>query len=346
MSSTNIFITGATGYLGGTLISALLDRKDSASFDITALVRSAEKAEKLKNATGINIAMGSHSDLELIETLASKADVILSMGDCDDLELAKAQLRGAKRRYEATGTLSVFIHASGVGCLADDAFGMYGPKDLIGDIDTETIAALPIDQPHRSVDVEIVKADKQGYVKTYIVAPGTIYGTATGKVADAGAQNTYNKMMDDLCLAGFLRKEAFIFGEGKNEWAHVEIGELVDLIMLLYDAIVAKPEETAHGTEGYYFAENGAYALFELADVLQKVLVETGHVKAGSKGPTHFSTEELKLWSPVHIRMLGGNVRCKSSRSRSLGWNPVKTHCLETVYEQLMKFGSKLPLAL
>lgn len=39
---------------------------------------------------------------------------------------------------------------------------MYGPKEIIDDTDSERIAALPITQLHRNVDVELVEADKQG----------------------------------------------------------------------------------------------------------------------------------------------------------------------------------------
>ncbi|KAJ7123462.1 hypothetical protein C8R44DRAFT_980830 [Mycena epipterygia] len=343
MPQTHIFITGGTGYLGGTVLSLLLAHKDAAQFDITVLVRSAENAEKLKNATGINVVVGSHSDLEVVETLASKADVIFSLADCDDLELAKAQLRGTKKRFELTGTQTEFIHASGTGCLADDSFGMYGPRDIIDDIDTEKIAALSITQPHRNVDVELVEADKQGYVKTYIVVPGTIYGTATGKVADSGAQHTRNRLLINLCRSAVVRQEAFIVGEGKNEWAHVEIGELSDLIILVYDSITSKTANTAHGEEGYYFAENGAYFMFDLANTVQEVLVETGRTKAGSKGPTEFSAAEEAHMSPVVRRMLGGNVRCKSSRSRSIGWNPVKSDFLPSLREDLKIAFAALP---
>ncbi|KAJ6611974.1 hypothetical protein B0H10DRAFT_2223512 [Mycena sp. CBHHK59/15] len=335
MAQTHIFITGATGYVGGTVLSRLFEHKDAAHFDITALVRSAEMAEKLKNASGINVVVGSHSDLELVETLAFKAGVIFSMADCDDLELAKAQLRGAKKKFEATGIQSEFIHVSGTGCLADDSFGTHGPKEIIDDIDSDRIAALPITNGHRNVDIELVEADKQGYVKTYIVVLGAIYGTATGKFADAGAHHTRNRLIAGLCGLGIARKEAFLIGEGKNEWPHVEIGEAANLIALLYDSIASKPENTAHGADGYYFAENGGYAMFEFSNVIQEVLVKAGRAKAGSKGPTQFSTEERAQLGPALVRMVSGNARCKSSRSRSLGWNPVRSDFLTVLREDL-----------
>ncbi|KAJ7134065.1 hypothetical protein C8R43DRAFT_1205642 [Mycena crocata] len=337
MSRTDIFITGATGFVGGTVLSLLLAHKDAASFNITALVRSSEKAEKLLKVSDpkIGVVVGSHSDLELVERLASKAGVIFSMGDCDDLELAKAQLRGAKKRYEATGTQVEFIHVSGGGTLADDSFGMHGPREILDDTDSVKIAALPSTQLHRNVDIELVEGDKEGYVKTYIVLPGTIYGLATGTIATAGAHNTRNQLLVNFCNMGVNRKEAFFVGEGKNEWTHVEVNELADLILLVYDSVMSKTGNPTHGTDGYYFAENGAYRFFEFAEVLQKVLVESGRAKAASKGPTKFSAEEGAQIGTAYIRMIGGNLRCKSSRSRSLGWRPVKADFLNDLHDEL-----------
>ena len=48
------------------------------------------------------------------------------------------------------------------GVLIDDAQGMY-PSDVIySDMDVAQLEAIPETQPHRIVDLDIVKADEQG----------------------------------------------------------------------------------------------------------------------------------------------------------------------------------------
>jgi uncharacterized protein YbjT (DUF2867 family) len=69
---------GLAGYIGGSVVSRFLQRPDLASFNLTALVRSPEKAAKLK-ALGINTVIGSHSDTPLMESLAADSDVVFSM---------------------------------------------------------------------------------------------------------------------------------------------------------------------------------------------------------------------------------------------------------------------------
>lgn len=74
----NILFTGATGYIGGSVLERLLDHPDSARFQITAIVRSAEKAEKLKKL-GVDVVVGSHSDADNVRDAAAKADVVFTV---------------------------------------------------------------------------------------------------------------------------------------------------------------------------------------------------------------------------------------------------------------------------
>ena len=66
------------GYIGGSVLLRFLNRPDFRSLEITVLVRSHEKAEKLRTL-GVNAVVGSHSDLPLLEKLASEADVVIAM---------------------------------------------------------------------------------------------------------------------------------------------------------------------------------------------------------------------------------------------------------------------------
>ena len=60
------------------MLSRFLKHPDASSFNITALVRSPEKAEKLK-AFGVNSVVGSHSDTPLVEELTEQADVVIAV---------------------------------------------------------------------------------------------------------------------------------------------------------------------------------------------------------------------------------------------------------------------------
>jgi len=312
---------GVTGYIGGAVLTQfLLQHPDaSESFNITALVRSPEKAEKLK-ALGIEAVVGSLSDHDVLEKLASASDVVFAMADADDLPAAKAILKGLKSRYEATGKAPILIHTSGTGVLSDNAKGLYHYDTIYNDADPDQIETLAPTQPHREVDLEIVNADKQGYVKTYIILPSTIYGMSTGKLVDLGIANPHSIQIPLLINASLARGQGGVVGEGKNLWPNVEIHDVAALYLNLYDSILSNPN-TGHGREGFYFGENGEHSLYDVGKAIAQALVDIG--KGQGPLPTTFTQEEIDKYfgSPY----LGSNSRCKANRSRSIGWKPSKT---------------------
>jgi D-arabinose 1-dehydrogenase-like Zn-dependent alcohol dehydrogenase len=54
-----------------------LKHPNASSFSITVLVRSPEKAERLK-AFGVNPVVGSHSDARLMKALTAQCDVVIA----------------------------------------------------------------------------------------------------------------------------------------------------------------------------------------------------------------------------------------------------------------------------
>jgi uncharacterized protein YbjT (DUF2867 family) len=69
------------GYIGGTALLRLLNHPEFASFNITVLVRSAQKAEKFKTF-GINAVVGSYDDPDLVSSLASQNDIVIATVGC------------------------------------------------------------------------------------------------------------------------------------------------------------------------------------------------------------------------------------------------------------------------
>jgi len=320
-SKTKIFVTGATGYIGGSVVARLLEHPNHSSFDITALVRSAEKAVKIETL-GIKTDIGSFSDLDRLEALTGEADVVFSMADSDDLDAIKAILRGLKKKHNVTGTVPILIHTSGTGELADvDAVGKFSYEHFFSDTNVEQIESLPPTAWHRNVDLEIVKADNEGYVKSYIILPSTIYGLATGKLVDIGVQNRHSVQIPFLINASLARGQAGMVGEGKNVWPNVNIEETADLYIILYDSVDSNPA-MGHGREGYYFAENGEYSQYEAAKAISEAMLANG--KGTTLEPTTFKTEELKQ-APELVHYNGTHCRCRADRSRAIGWKPVKT---------------------
>ncbi|KAJ7592995.1 hypothetical protein C8J56DRAFT_1161979 [Mycena floridula] len=318
------FMTGVTGYIGGPVLERFLSHPNAPNFEITVLVRSQTKADQFRSF-GVNPIVGSLSDLELVEKLAAEADVVVAMADCDDVNGATATLRGLKKRYQATGKLPIFINTSGTGVLADDAHGLAQTTELIyDDTNADQIETLAPEQPHRPVDLLIVAADQEGYVKTYIIAPSTIFGIGNGKLANAGLASPQSIQIPSIIQAGLARGQGGVIGEGKNIWNHVHIDEIADLYLVLYDSIVNNPA-TGHGRNGFYFGANDEYQFYETCKRISEVLVQLGRGK--SPTPTPFTEDEMNKYlkgAEIAYKSLASNSRCVANRSYSIGWNPKK----------------------
>ncbi|KAJ7673891.1 hypothetical protein DFH06DRAFT_1319008 [Mycena polygramma] len=309
----NILFIGGTGYIGSPIFSRFIEKNDP-KFNITALVRSTEKAEKLRALNvQLNIVSGSHDDAALVERLASEADVVFALADSDNLKAAEAILRGLKKRFDTTGVKPTLIHISGTGCLGDGAKGTFASEKIWKDTDLAALEALPDTQSHRNVDLAIIGADTQGYINSYIVFPGLVFGKPRGVLIKAGVQNPQNLGFTFILGASFNRRAAGFLGEGKNIIAIVDVNEIADLVEVLYTTASAK--HAAHGKQSYYFAANGEISWAGIAEV-----VET---RAGAARP--YTQEELDAIFPESPPRLPRRQRgADAERSRSLGWKPVK----------------------
>ncbi|KAJ7154122.1 NAD(P)-binding protein [Mycena filopes] len=339
-TKTSFLLTGATGYIGGAILTRFLAHPKAHTFQFTVLVRDPKKAERFSEL-GVKAVVGSHSDAHLVEKLASEADVVIAAADCDDLGAANATLAGLRKRH-ALGVIPIFINTSGTGVISDNAKGLYSGGLVYDDADVKQIQSIAPTQMHRDVDLTITEADVEGYVKTYIILPSTIYGQATGPLVDMGIQNPHSAQIPSLISAALDRGHAGVVGEGKNLWPNVEIHELADLYTTLYDNIVENPD-LGHGWDGFYFGASGEHSLLDVGKAIGEALVGVG--KSDTAEPTTFTEEELQKYFGGSA-YLGSNSRCKATRSLSIGWKPKKNtkDMLESIrpeVEALMKKKAK-----
>ncbi|KAI0342692.1 NAD(P)-binding protein [Trametopsis cervina] len=320
---TSVFLTGATGYIGGSVLARLLSHPSRNSFDISVLVRSAEKAKDLE-AFGVHAIVGSTADSSLVQDLASQAHVVFSCADSDDLDAIEAVLRGLKQRHAAAADMPILIHTSGTGQLTFDGNtkGMSATKKIYYDDDPDEIESFPSTAPHRIVDTTIVQADEDGYVKTYIVFPSTIWGIARHPLAEAGISNAHSSQIPRLIKTSLARRQAGMVGKGLALWPDVEIAEQADLYITLYDGAVSGSDALGHGRNGYYFGENGEHPWYDISKEIGRLFVQRGFSKTAE--PTAFSVEELIKYfgSEEFGNSYGSNSRARANHSRSIGWAP------------------------
>ncbi|RDX57050.1 NAD-P-binding protein, partial [Lentinus brumalis] len=294
------------------------------TFDITALVRNPESGKILESKFGVKAVVGSLKDLDKLTELAEGAHLVFQAADADDEPPMKAILVGMKKRHEKTGDTPILIHVSGAGFLIDDARGEFASPTVTSDLDIAAIDAIPRTAVHHAVDLLVAAADTEGYARTYIVAPGIIYGFPSGPLFEAGVAKRNMNQVSWYAEAFLARGRAGVVGKGACIWADVHIDDTAELLYLLFDKALNNPAKLGHGREGYYFAENGEHSLYALCKAIGTGLVEAG--RADDAEPTEFTAEErAKIFGGDFIAFMHfTNARCRADRARrDLGWKPV-----------------------
>lgn len=88
-TTQKVFLTGATGYIGGEVLYQLLNHK-TYNFEVTALVRSQKKADILTKGTDNKVipVIGSLDDFEVIEKQVNENEIIINTADVDHVPSA------------------------------------------------------------------------------------------------------------------------------------------------------------------------------------------------------------------------------------------------------------------
>ncbi|KAK5116776.1 hypothetical protein LTR62_007450 [Meristemomyces frigidus] len=323
-----IFITGATGYIGGDTLHDLHSQHPEHQY--TALIRTKDKAAIVEKAyPEVKVVIGDLDNSELLEQQAAEADVVIHTADASDhAGAAKAIAAGlVKGHSKDSGRIGYWLHTGGTGILTyeDDEKGRLGEhsdKEYNDWSGVKELTNLPATAFHRNVDeIVLSTGEKHGdNVKVALVCPPTIYGRGRGPVATRGRQ-AY-ELTKLILTAQYIP----VVGEGKARWNNVHVSDLARLFTLLVEA-AAEPEKRSTdagevwGGNVYYFAENGEHVWTELAERIGDActrLEYTGKLEKRALGK-----DEALEQAGFEAVSWGWNSRGKAERARKvLGWSP------------------------
>lgn len=312
----NIFFTGVTGYVGGSVLSHLL--KFPTKYRITALVRSEEAVTKLRSLNVVPL-LGSLNNAALVVKAVEVADMVIDTADSDNLDAAKAIVEGLSH----SKIPKIFIHTSGTGVLSDGAKGDKASNLIYSDLDMKTIHSLPLTNPHRDVDQYLFEHSSN--IKLIIVAPPIIYGLGTGQF------NHHSMVIPRLIKLFAKLGGAAVYGKGINMWSSVHIEDLADFYLLLIEK--ALEGQADFGNEGWYFAEAADFQKKDLVSKLRDVLLKKNIVKRAEI--RELSSAELAEHLGRSAYAMGCNSRSKGERSRALGWDPKRGDIFSSLEAQV-----------
>ncbi|KAL7939545.1 hypothetical protein V8C35DRAFT_286962 [Trichoderma chlorosporum] len=330
--AVKVFVTGATGYVGGTAFDYIYNaHKDN---EYTLLVRSEARAQAVKaKYPNVKFVYGALDDVDVIEQAASEADVVVHTADSSDhVPSALAIAKGLEKGHSAEKP-GYWIHLSGTGILTwyDLVHGREGqpplPEQKYHDInDIERIHNLDIRAPHRPCDKAVIEANSDA-VKIAILCPPLIYGEGSG------AGNTQSIQIPTLVDMTLSEGFAPIVGDGKTEWDYVHIDDLGNLFVKIFDA-TQDPSKNANpeifGPNGYFYCPYGVLSFTKIAERVAEEVKKQGYrADVPLKSVTFAEQAQLKGYHPV-AHTLGQNSSSVGERaSKYLGWTPKQTATVE-----------------
>jgi len=314
-----IFLTGATGYIGGSVLTRLL--KTPQKYSVSALVRNKEQGETLKKL-GVTPIYGSLDDSEVLFKAAKDSDAVVDTASSDHLPSAQAIVKGLKAKNNKKS--SVFLHTSGTGVLT------YEPitKVPFDDEDIARIHSIPLKALHKEIDTWIF--DNCDDITCAIIAPSTIYGIGSGPF------NRKSQQVIGMIKVAAKRRKAGYVGERKDVlWGDVHIEDLVDLYELLLEGLLAgKIDEGKKG--GWYFGSIGEHSFSRVAETIAESLFKRGLVDGKEVSPLEKKWEEFLGGEQMAKYGFGHESRAVANRSKRFGWKPKqKKSILETVDEEV-----------
>lgn len=278
-----IFITGANGFIGGAVATALI----ADGHAVRGLVRDKTKADAVA-ARGIDPVIGSLDDSALLQAEAIASEGVVNAANSGHRGAVEALIAGLARSNKP------LLHTSGSSVVADKAMGE--PSDRIFHEDTPIVP-----EPERVARVAIDRLvlDAPG-IRSVVLCNSMIYGNAIG----VPAQSVQVPVLADQARTSGVAR---YIGRGLNRWSNVHIADVASLYAL---AIARAP------AGAFIYVESGEDALGE---VVRAIAARLG-LGAAQSWPAE---PAIAAWGREKaIFSLGSNSRVRGKAAAELGWSP------------------------
>jgi nucleoside-diphosphate-sugar epimerase len=284
-----IFLTGATGYVGGAVLEALL----RGGHQVTALVRTNVNAARLA-ARGARPVIGNLAEPESFRGSAETQDGYVhaaldrTPGRTAAIEKLAIETMIAAAVCPRTAAADApkkrfIIFTSGTWVLG------HAPQPVAEDAPIRPIAMAS----HRPEHERLVLAAASDRLRTVIVRPGSVYGSGDGAIGDIFKAATN----------GLVR----VVGDGNNRWPLVYDRDLADLYARL---------AVNENAEGVYHANDEAdESVNDIVSAISPYLPVRPDVR-------HVPIGEARAKIGPYADALALDQVVRSPRARALGWHP------------------------
>ncbi|MDT0341951.1 NAD-dependent epimerase/dehydratase family protein [Streptomyces litchfieldiae] len=298
-----IFLTGATGYIGGSLAVRLLQ----AGHHVRGLTRSPGTLPELR-ARGIDPVAGSLDDARLLAEEARAADAVINTADSDHASAVGTFIEAL------AGSGKPLLHTSGSSIVGEASNGT-ARSEVYREADIEEGGPwqpAPEKAPRVAIDRRVLSGAAAG-VRSVVLCNSMIYGTGTGLHTDSVQ---IPRLVATARETGVVRH----IGPGENIWSNVHIDDVCDLYLRALEG--AKPGS-------FYFVENGESDFRQITGAIATAL------RLPSPQPWGID-EAIAAWGyEPAVYALGSNSRIRGEAPRAeLDWRPVHISVTEWILQE------------
>ncbi|KAH6603780.1 nad dependent epimerase dehydratase family [Trichoderma cornu-damae] len=332
MAPKKVLLTGATGYIGGSVLTQLLNstHPDIKNFSYTVLVRKPEHVEYYKSLGITPILFENLDQAELLKKAAAGNDIVINTASATSSNGARALIEGLVERKKIAGEPVWFIHTSGTSSIANRPVSKiytqegapFEFNDKTQDIHSYELKREEHEKyPQRTCDIAVVTAGEKFDVPTYILMSPTIYGTGTGVFKKRSIQVPF------LARRALNKGYAEYIGDGTGVWDHAHIDDTAKLYELLLEKLFAHADVPS-GRRGIYFAGNGRHSWKQVSDGIARAGYAAGVLKEAEARAIRLG--DMVRDTPggseqfLELGFASRSVTNADLTREVLGWQPVK----------------------
>ncbi|OTB08346.1 hypothetical protein M426DRAFT_316971 [Hypoxylon sp. CI-4A] len=340
--SRNILITGASGYLGGTLLARLGTANLPAYGKLYALVRTDDQAKavtKYYNAEPLNI--DAHDEAAVRAAVVdNNITVIYFLIDAIRPTSQRLFIKALGEVKQKTGQEVHFLHTSGAKIFSAFA-GAPTDRPLLDtdpnlyDIQKSQIPQFEImGQAVETNNVVVEESEKYG-VRSYVFAPCIVYGKGEGFGNPISNQTT--------CVVRAAKAAGRVYrvDDDRPTWPVCHVIDNTNLYIEILRRIL-DGKNPDYGKNGYYLASPGSVAWDDIyaaiaASMAKRNVIKDTTIELADEETLKVMASGIELPADWVHWMLGGKCTFTPKRGLKIGWKPIypPEHILEAADEEV-----------
>ncbi|KAK2778489.1 nad dependent epimerase dehydratase family protein [Colletotrichum kahawae] len=337
----NILLTGASGYLGGSLFAGLKIARLSGYGKIYALVRSDAQKEAVQQYGAEPLSVSLKDDKAVRDVvMQNNISVVFYLIDVFESTAQENLIKALGDLSQTTGQDVHFLHTSGAKIFSSDA-GAPTDRELLDTdpnlYDIQKGQKAPVDILQKCVDTNntiIEEAQARG-VRSYIFAPCIVYGKG------AGFGNTISIQTTDIVKAAIASGRVHSVTPDKPTWPVCHISDNTALYLHILQSIL-NGEDIGYSKNGYYLAASGSVAWDDIYAAMARALKARGIIEHETVAPADNSTwakmaQGLNTDPSLVEMRVGGRCMLTAEHGGQIGRSPrfSPTHILEAADDEV-----------